>query len=156
LLEGRSKLMPIIKRRRGISPVISTIILSAVVISIGGMVWSYAQGASSVVAMDYVDDTLDLLYEITERFSIEHVGNNSAGTILYVWISNYGDVDVILDVYADTSSSNSTNSSIEVLVGDIVLVELSFSGNPLARGDSLAIQAYSRRQNSEYSMHIVT
>jgi len=75
---------------------------------------------------------------------------------LYVWISNYGDVDVILDVYADTSSSNSTNSSIEVLVGDIVLVELSFSGNPLARGDSLAIQAYSRRQNSEYSMHIVT
>jgi len=117
------------------------------------MVWSYAQGASSVVAMDYVDDTLDLLYEITERFSIEHVGNNSAGTILYVWISNYGDVDVILDVYADTSSSNSTNSSIEVLVGDIVLV---FSGNPLARGDSLAIQAYSRRQNSEYSMHIVT
>jgi len=146
----------IIKRRRGLSPVISTIILSAVVITIGGMVWSYAQGASTVVALQYVDDTLDLLYEITERFSIEHVGNNSDGTILYVWISNYGDVDVILDVYADTSSSSSINSTVEVLVGEIVQVELSFSGSPLARGDSLAIQAYSRRQNSEYSMHVVT
>jgi len=149
-------MIPIIKRRRGLSPVISTIILSAVVITIGGMVWSYAQGASTVVAMDYVGDTLDLLYEITERFSIEHVGNNSAGTTLYVWISNYGDVDVILDLYADTSSSSSLNSSVEVLVGEIVQVELSFSGNPLTKGDSIAIQAYSRRQNSEYSMHIVT
>ena len=149
-------MIPIIKRRRGLSPVISTIILSAVVITIGGMVWSYAQGASTVVAMDYVDDTLDLLFEITERFSIEHVGNNSDGTILYIWISNYGDVDVMLDVYADTASSSSLNSTVEVPVGEIVQVELSFSGNPLSKGDSIAIQAYSRRQNSEYSMHIVT
>ena len=146
----------IFKRRRGLSPVISTIILTAVVITIGGLVWSYAQGASTVVAMQYVDDTLDLLYEITERFSIEHVSNNSDGTSLNVWISNYGDVDIILDVYADTSSSSSTNSSVEVLAGDIVYVEISFSGNPLSKGDSVAIQAYSRRQNSEYSMHVVT
>ena len=146
----------IFKRRRGLSPVISTIILTAVVITIGGLVWSYAQGASTVVAMQYVDDTLDLLYEITERFSIEHVSNNSDGTELNVWISNYGDVDIILDVYADTSSSSSTNSSVEVLAGDIVYVEISFSGNPLSKGDSVAIQAYSRRQNSEYSMHVVT
>ena len=149
-------MISIIKRRRGLSPVISTIILSAVVITIGGMVWSYAQGASTIVAMDYVDDTLDLLYEITERFSIEHVGNNSDGTILYIWISNYGDVDVMLDVYADTASSSSLNSTVEVPVGEIVQVELSFSGNPLSKGDSIAIQAYSRRQNSEYSMHVVT
>ena len=146
----------IIRRRRGLSPVISTIILTAVVITIGGLVWSYAQGASTVVAMQYVDDTLDLLYEITERFSIEHVSNNSDGTTLNVWVSNYGEVDVILDVYADTSSSSSTNSSIEVLAGEIVYVQISFSGNPLSHGDSVAIQAYSRRQNSEYNMYVVT
>ena len=63
---------------------------------------------------------------------------------------------IIIDVYADTAESSSINSSIEILEGEIVLVELNFSSNPLDRGDSLVIQAYSWRQNSEYSMHVIT
>ena len=64
------------RKRRGLTPVISVIILSAVVIAVGGAVWSYAQSAATVIANNYVNDTLSLLYEVTERFYVEHVSNS--------------------------------------------------------------------------------
>jgi len=145
--------------RRGISPVIATIILSAVVLTIGSAVWSYAQGASTVIATGYVNDTLTIMREVTERFTVEHVSNHSAGTILYVWIYNYGTVDILADVYANathlTTHTFSSTLGTTVVSGSIVKVEASFQSNPLQSGDQVAIKVHSRRQNNAYYTYYV-
>ena len=135
-----------IRRSRGGAPAISPKILTAVVIAVGGAVWSYAQGASTVFANDYINGTMSLLNEVIERFTIEHVSNNTYGNVTYVWIYNYGDVDIILDIYV-----NSTDSKLgtEVSSGKIVKIQINMS-NSLNSGDEVIIKAITRRQNSVY------
>jgi len=145
--------------------VIATIILSAAVITIGGAVWSYAQGASTVIATGYVNDTLTIMREVTERFTVEHVSNYSTGTILYVWIYNYGTVDILADVYANATHYNGITHSYTYTVkstmgttivsGSVVKVEVSFQSNPLQSGDKVAIKVHSRRQNNAYYNYYV-
>lgn len=139
------------RSRRGISPVIATIILSAVVLTIGSAVWSYAQGASTVIATGYVNDTLTLMREVTERFTVEHVSNNTARTELYVWVFNYGDVDITIDVYANVTSSGmhttDTNNPLEIEAGGFAKATITISA---VGGDEVAIKVHSRRQNNAY------
>jgi len=144
-----------IRRSRGVTPVIATIILSAVVIAVGGAIWSYAQGATTVIANDYVNGTLDLLNEVIERFTIEHVSNNSARDILYVWIYNYGEVDVIIDLYANSTSSYNSTFGTPITSGELVKIEISFEQIPLSSGDEVALKAHSRRQNNVYQTYYV-
>lgn len=153
------------RSRRGITPVVATIILSAVVIAVGGAVWSYSQGAATVIANDYVNGTMSLLNEVIERFTVEHVSNNSDGSILYVWIYNYGDVDVVVDVYANaTHYINSTHSThyfssnlgTPVVSGGLVKIGISYQANPLQIGDEVALKAHSRRQNNAYYTYYVS
>lgn len=147
--------------RRGLTPVISTIIISAVVIAVGGAVWAYSQGASTVITNNYVNDTLSLLYEVTERFYVEHVSNSSNGNTLYVWVYNYGDVDVVVDVYANSTWTNGThttytfgyNFSIAITEGELVKIDVDFSTDPLEPGDMISIKVHSRRQNNAYYKH---
>jgi len=153
-----------IRRSRGVTPVISTIILSAVVIAVGGAVWSYAQGATTVIANDYINGTMDLLNEVTERFNVEHASNNSDGSILYVWVYNYGDVDIIVDVYANathyvnstysehTYNTNLTNSVVSM---GLAKINISYASNPLKIGDSVSIKVHSRRQNNAFYKYTV-
>jgi len=141
-----------LRNRRGISPVIATIILSAAVITIGGAVWSYAQGASTVIATGYVNDTLTLMREVTERFTVEHVSNNTARTSLYVWVYNYGDVDITVDVYANVTSSGmcystDTNNPLEIEAGGFAKATITISA---VSGDKVAVKVHSRRQNNAY------
>jgi flagellin-like protein len=144
------------QRNRGVSPVIATVILAAVVIAIGGAVWSYAKGASTVIANDYVNGTLELINEVVERFTIEHVSHSSDGKTLYVWIYNYGDVDAVIDLYAN--STNSFKSTLGTLVESksIVQINISYESVPLVEGDSVAIKAHSRRQNNAYHSYYVS
>jgi FlaG/FlaF family flagellin (archaellin) len=154
------------RKSHGVSPVIATIILSAAVITIGAAVWNYSQGASTVIANNYVNDTLDLLNEVTERFTVEHVSNNSDGTFLYVWVYNYGDVDVVVDVYANATHYNSTHdwynytceSNLNNLVVSkgLVKIEISYESAHLWVGDSVAIKVHSWRQNNAYHKYYVS
>ncbi len=151
-----------IRKRRALSPVIATIILSAVVIAIGGAIWSYASGASTVIANDYVNGTMDLKNEIVERFVVEHATNTSDGSSMSIWVYNYGDVDVIVDVYANaTHVSSSTyffgsNLTIPVTSGSLVEIEIDFSPGALELGDTVAVKVHSRRQNNVYYKYIVS
>ena len=150
-----------IRRRRALSPVIATIILSAVVIAIGGAIWSYASGASIVIANDYVNGTMDLKNEIVERFIVEHATNTSDGSNMSIWVYNYGDVDIIVDVYANASRVNSStysfssNFTIPVTSGSLVEIEIHFSVGSLELGDSVAVKVHSRRQNNAYYKYYV-
>jgi hypothetical protein len=153
------------RKSHGVSPVIATIILSAAVITIGAAVWNYSQGAATVIANDYVNGTLDLLNELTERFTVEHTSNNSDGSMLYVWIYNYGEVDVVVDLYANATHYNSTaeneylfNASYtnSVVSEGIVKIDIHFSSKHLSLGDFVAIKVHSWRQNNAYYKYYVS
>ncbi len=150
-----------IRRRRALSPVIATIILSAVVIAIGGAIWSYASGASTVIANDYVNGTMDLKNEIVERFIVEHATNTSDGSNMSIWIYNYGDVDMIVDVYANATHVNSSTYSFcsnltnPISSGSLVEIEIHFSPGALEPGDTVAVKVHSRRQNNAYYKYYV-
>ena len=143
------------KRRRGISPVVSTIIMSAVVLTIGGALWSFAQSAATVIANDYIDSVLSLRDDAAERFTVEFVTNNSDCTELTVWVYNYGDVNVTADGYAfigNYTYSTNENTPFIVASGEIVIVKIDVVGE---KGDEITIKIHSRRQNNAYSTYIV-
>ena len=143
-------------QRRALSPVIATIIISAAVLTIGGGLWAFAQGTSTIIAEDYVNDTLSLVDEITERFIVEWVSNSTNGDTLTVWVYNYGDVKVVVDVYIDADDGNNgTVLGTEIIAGDYAEIDVSFAGDPLQTGDEISIKVYSRRQNCAYQLYYI-
>jgi len=137
--------------RRALSEVVSAIILSGVVLAVGGALWSYSLGAATVMTNDYVNGTLSLLDELTERFTVEWANVSDTGDAFTVWVFNYGDVDITVDVYAtvDNDTSSSTFGT-PITSGALAPVDLSFVGDPILANDVVSIKVYSRRQNSAF------
>jgi hypothetical protein len=143
-------------KRRALSPVIATVILAGVVLTIGGAIWSYSLGAATVTAEAYVSDTMALLYEMQERFDVEHITYDSTADVLKVWVYNYGEVNVTVDVYV-TLNSTVVESTENILIEayNTTLVEVDFSASPLQSQDQVAVKVYSRRQNIAYQKYYV-
>jgi hypothetical protein len=140
------------KRRRALSSVISSILLSAAVLVVGGGIWNYANGASSVLASQYHEESMNMIALIEERYIVEHVYNNA--THLTVWIYNYGDVDIEVDIYANNNNtiySTDQDNPITVLTKSSANGVLSASSS---NGDLIGINVYSRRQNNVYYAYI--
>lgn len=129
---------------------IATIILSAVVIAVGGGVWSYSQGAATVIANDYINGTMTLMSEVIERFTVEHVTNNSDGSVLYVWVYNYGDVDVVIDLYVNATGFHDSTLGTSIVTGGIEKITIDFGSSVLELGEEVAIKAHSRRQSNAF------
>ena len=89
--------------RKAISPVIATIILTATVITIGGVTWVYARSASSIMTQDYVDNTLNELQYFSERFVIERVFYNNMTNQLHIFVYNYGKNQITATIYLEAS-----------------------------------------------------
>ena len=143
------------RRARGVSPVIATVILSAVVVTIGGVLWSFSQSATTIIANDYAEGVMDLIEMASERFTVEYVSNSIDGSTLHVWIYNYGPVNVTMDVYTyvgNSTYSTDLNAPVAVGSGDTVCANVTVS---VSSGDEVAIKAHSRRQNNAYSTYIV-
>jgi FlaG/FlaF family flagellin (archaellin) len=144
----------VVNKNKAVTPVIATMILSAVVIAVGGAIWAYAQGASTVTANSYIDETFDLLDEVIERFMIEHVTNSSDGKNLTVWVYNFGDVDIVVDLYVNTTTYYTFEYNSSVSTGDIESIIVDLTSSPLTSGQEVSIKAHSRRQNNEYYSYI--
>ena len=143
-------------KRRALSPVIATVILSGVVLAVGGAIWSYSLGAATVTADAYVSDTMALLYELQERFDVEHVVYDSTSKLLKVWVYNYGQVNVTVDVYVTLNSTVvESTENILIPVYNTTRIEVDFTANPLISQDQVAIKVYSRRQNVAYQTYYV-
>ena len=145
--------------RKALSPVIATVILSAVVLAIGGSIWSYSAGAATVIANGYVNDTLDLVNEVTERFVIEHVSYDSTPNNLTVWVYNYGDQVITIDLYVTVNSVASgefEDATLETVIGkgetEEIVIELSLS---VDTDDEVSLKAHSRRQNNAYETYYI-
>jgi len=124
------------------------VIISAVVIAIGGGIWAFSQGATTITAEDYAEGVINMTDTISERFIIEHVSYN--GTYLHVWVYNYGVVDIEFKV--QIGEVNYTNW-IDLASKDMVPVEPKlFSA---VSGDGLNIKVYSRRGNDAYYRYLV-
>jgi len=145
-----------LKARIGLSPVIATVVLAGVVLTIGGAIWSYSIGAATVTADNYVNDTMDMLFEMQERFDVEHVNYDSSSDELQIWVYNYGEVDVIVDIYASLNSTISTSSLNSIIgAGNTTRVDIDFSTDPIPSQEQVAIKVYSRRQNIAYYTYYV-
>jgi hypothetical protein len=126
------------------------------VMMIGGLVWTYSMGASTLSAEDYVNDTMSLVNEVTERFMIEHVTKSDIGDTLKIWVFNYGDVSIVIDVYVEVSDGN-FGSLTETFVDsqESKLIEVDFTSDNLDDGDYLVVRIVSRRQNYVYNNYIM-
>ena len=141
--------------RKGLSSVISSVILAAVIISVGGAVWYYAQGATSIISQGYIDDTFELVNDVTERFMVEHISNNTDFTTLYIWIYNYGNTNVTADVYVsadDITYTSDLDNPIYIESSEYVCVNITVS---VPTSESLTVKVHSRRQNNAYATYLV-
>ena len=140
--------------RKALSPVISSLILSAAVIVIGGSVWSYSVGAATLVADGYVNDTLTLANEITERFIVEHVTIDAGLDTLSVWVYNYCSQSITVDTYikdGNTVIGSTLGSVIEK--GDTSMITIEITQR--SSNDEVSIKIHSRRQNNAYETYYV-
>jgi len=139
-------------RSRAFSPVISVVILSAVVMSVGGVIWFFSQGSMTITAEDYAEGVLNMTDVISERFIVEHVANNISH--ISVWVYNYGEVGIVIDVYIDIDGGSS-NSFLDESVDTqgLVKVDIALSFNS---GDEVAVKAVSRRGNNAYYKYLVS
>jgi len=137
-------------QRKALSPVIATVILAGVVLTIGGAIWSYSLGAASVTADNYVNDTLDMLYEMQERFDVEHAAYNFDNDTLRLWIYNYGEVDIMVDIYTTINGDDGNSSFNQQISSGECKKILIFFKDPITPQETIAIKIYSRRQNVAY------
>jgi len=108
----------------------------------------------TITAEDYVEAVINMTDTISERFIVEHVSNNSVGSLLYVWVFNYGDVDI--DIKVNVGSiiyPENSNDWIAVASGEMVPID------PieviLTKGEELNIKTCSRRGNNAYYRYLV-
>jgi hypothetical protein len=147
--------MRMLTDKKGLSDVVATVILCGVVLAIGISVWSMTYSITSGLQSDYYEEVKGMMDAVSKRFIIEHVAYvKSAGT-LYVWVYNYGKVDIeIIQVVVRGDVEGMNDSFIPVASGGLVRVDV-----PLVAtgGEELSITVMEgdRRQNFVYATYIV-
>ena len=152
-----------IRTRRGFSSVLTSVIMVAVVLSIGISVWGVAHSAATVMKNDYFDDVMESVYKIKERFRIENIGVNiSAIPSIDVWVVNYGDGDINITKIRITGGGNSTfyyppdnddevaPNGVIISTGDFIQFNTTQSEVIPKKGLSLTICVESVRENKAY------
>jgi flagellin-like protein len=137
--------------RRAFSPVIAAIILSAVVIAIGGAVWAFSQGTMTIIAEDYAESVINMTDTISERFIVEHVAYTRPN--LRVWIFNYGNVDI--EVKIEVGGVIHPQNWIKMMAGGFKEVVPTLSYPTAVDGKELVIRAYTKRGNNAYYRYLV-
>jgi len=145
-----------LKERRAISPVISVIMLSVVVLAVGGAIWSFSQGAMTITAEDYVEAMVNMTDTISERFIVENVVYDTTTDILSIWVFNYGDVDIVVDVYAEVDEGESgSRKNYEIPSGAFKTAEINEITLVNSSGKEVAIKIVSRRGNNAFYRYVM-
>lgn len=140
------------RKKRGVSPIIASIILAAMVMVIGATVWSVATSASSVISSNYYDEVMESVENIKERFCIENIGVDSALTQLRIWVFNYGSIDLTIDVIRVTGGNNISAHSVNIPIaaGEFTLITLEPTQISLLHRLSVTVELRSSRGNKAY------
>ena len=134
--------------RRAISSVISAVILSAAVLTVGCSIWFFSQGAMTISAEDYAESVINMTDTISERFIVEHVAYDNVNNKLKIWIFNYGKVDISVNV---TYPGNLIGWT-DVLSKDLEKIEIEIVLSP---NTEVGINVETRRGNDAYYKFIV-
>lgn len=146
------------KKKRGVSPVISTIILSAVVMAVGGSLLSFASGASTVFANDYINSTFVQVEDILESFIVEHVSYNDTDNVLHIWIFSCGmngprgNITIKAQIYIGDNIVTDPDNSVELDSYEHKQVAIPYNATA---GDELIIKIHSWRGKNAYYTYIV-
>jgi len=132
-----------LNERRAIEPVISAVILSAAVLTVGCSVWFFSQGAMTISAEDYAESVINMTETISERFIIEQVIYDPETHTLSIWVFNYGDINIEVNV------TYPVNDFIWREVSSKHLEEISFEFIPDSEIE-VGINVETRRGNDAY------
>ncbi|MCW4051125.1 MAG: hypothetical protein NWE89_15490 [Candidatus Bathyarchaeota archaeon] len=142
--------------RRGYSDIVSSLILTTIVITIGVSAWGYAQSTSSVMSTNYFDEVSDSVYRIQERFFVESIAVNiSSAPSVSVWVTNYGRVHVNITCIKISGRGNNTyyypTNGYELATGTTARFDLNPGTVPVRTGTTIAIKVVSVRENEVYA-----
>ncbi len=142
--------------RKGLSPVIASVILSGMVLVIGAGVWSYSYGAASTMANDYSDETIDMVHTIIERFTIEKVDYDSSAENISIYVYNYGDVSIDVDttIKINETSYYDYDKVIDPKNFEKICIDVSGEGG-LSSLQKVSIDLRTKRENREYMTYYV-
>ena len=141
-------------KKPALSPVIASIMLTAMVLVVGGGLWSYSKGAASMIASDYADNTIEMINTIQERFIIEHVNYDENTQTVNLWIYNYGDVPVIINSQISIDNTYYENNGISIDADSIVQVIFNIESS-LSVNQDIIIFIYTNRGNSYREVYYV-
>lgn len=145
--------------RKGLSPVIASVILSGMVLVIGAGVWSYSYGAASTMANDYSDETIDMVHTIIERFTIEKVHYNSSTGNVTLWIYNYGNIGITVTPTVTINGTIYPETEIEIEIDskqiEPIPIHISEEVEPLPSYQEIVITVQTERENREYEVYYV-
>lgn len=111
--------------RRGVTETISSVIMTAIVITVGLITWGFAKGSTSIIAKDYIDGVITQTDDFLERYSIKNVYYDETNNMLYLFLYNYGSITITVDSYIYLSSGLSY-SNIGKIIGPNQLVNVSY------------------------------
>ncbi len=146
----KSRMKP--RRRKGLSTVMSEIILASVVLAIGFSVWGYSSSVTSATSNSYVGDIQGQMDVLMERFTIEHITYINSTQVLRVWVYNYGGNDIVLNLFAFNGGQSWSTLGTTVAARSIIPVDISLT---IASGNQLAIEAVSVRENYAHATYFV-
>ena len=149
------------KRRRGMSSVLTTIMMVAVVISIGVGVWGFASSAATVMRSDYFDEVMESVYTIKERFRIENIAvNMTAAPSIQVWVLNYGETGVNItrlkvsgggnESYYYPPYNNASSNGVVLSPGELRRFNIPQGTVKFWKGINIAVRVESSRENKVY------
>lgn len=139
-------------KRKALSPVISSLILSAAVLTIGGGIWSYSMGASSFIASDYTQTTTDMVHMITERFNIEYVEYDGGSQNVAICVYNYGGIRIKINTIITINEVEyySYDQSIDSKTMEQIVIPI---GIALAENEEVSIRIVTERENTDYELY---
>jgi flagellin-like protein len=140
------------RKNRGVSPVISSIVLTAMVLVIGAGVWGVSTGASSIIQTNYYEEVMESVEKIKERFCIEHIGVDKASNELNIWIYNYGPIDIMINLIRVTGGNHISSEVVPIAIpaGGFVRYDVTPTGISLMEGLSVSVEVRSDGGNKAY------
>lgn len=138
--------------RCGLSPVLSSLILCGAVLVVGISIWGFAYSAGTTIQWDYFKDMSGKIKTIKERFVIERIAfaNYSGENTLHVWIYNFGETPIEMDVYAYRASEILGSNLTGFTVRKDEVVEVLLRLQEPYPGDRLVVHAITREGNVVY------
>ena len=144
--------MRLLGNRKALTPVVATIVLCGVVLTVGISVWSLTYSITRSLEENYYEEIKRQIDAVSERFIVEHVSYDNETDVLNVWVFNYGEVDIQVDVFVRGDAEGQNATAILIPHGQMERIIVPLVAN---MSDELSITVISRRQNVVYATYVV-